>query len=245
MDANVKSFLEKINELKSDKLQVDVISTGKQIECESLTFKQQKEIISTITEGIVGALRFQKVINDAILENTGDKTLTAVDKTLIAVQLRSNSVGTFIKFEDERYDVLAGVIDKLKSLKPTTKKTLSGDINLELEVPTLVAENQVITACVDMLKKDSDKDVGKSVGDIYTFEIVKYIKTIRIGEDAIDFNTLPVRDRVKIVDNLPLSLNKEITAFIQAYKSLENDALTVRINDSDRLIDVDVAFFDS
>jgi hypothetical protein len=245
MDDSVKLFLEKINEIKSDKLKVDVISTGKQIECEPLTFKQQKEIISTITEGIVGALKFQKVVNDAILENTGDKTLTVVDKILIAVQLRSNSVGTTIKFDDEKYDVLSEVINKLKVLKPTTTKKIEGVIALELETPTLVAENQVITACVDILKKDADKDVGKSVGDIYTFEIVKYIKSITIGEDSIKFNNLPIRDRVKIVDNLPLSLNKEITAFIQAYKSLENEALTVRINDSDRLIDVDVAFFDS
>jgi hypothetical protein len=245
MDDNVKSFLEKINEIKSDKLKVDVISTGKQIECEPLTFKQQKEIISTITEGIVGALKFQKVVNDAILENTGDKNLTVVDRLLISLQLRSNSVGTVVKFDDEKYDVLSEVIEKLKSVKPTTTKKIQGIISLELEIPTLVAENQIITSCVDILKKDADKDIGKSVGDIYTFEIVKYIKNVTIGEDSINFSNLAVRDRVKIVNNLPLVLNKEITAFIQAYKTLENDALTVRIKDSDRLIDVDVAFFDS
>jgi hypothetical protein len=130
-------------------------------------------------------------------------------------------------------------------MKPVTTKKIQGIISLELEIPTLAAENQIITSCVDILKKDADKDVGKSVGDIYTFEIVKYIKSVTIGEDSINFNNLAVRDRVKIVNNLPLALNKEITAFIQDYKTLENDALTVRIKDSDRLIDVDVAFFDS
>jgi hypothetical protein len=245
MDDNVKLFLDKINELETENLKVDVISTGKKIECEPLTFKQQKEIIATITEGIVGALRFQKVINDAVLENTSNKTLTIVDKILIAVQLRANSVGTVIKFDGEGHDVLNDVIEKLKSIKPITSKNIKGVINVDLEIPTLIAENQIITACVDTLKKDSDKDIGKSVGDIYTFEIVKYIKNISIGEDAIDFSNLSIRDRIKIVNNLPLSLNKEITLFIQAFKLLENDALTVRINNSDRLIDVDVAFFDS
>jgi hypothetical protein len=245
MDDNVKSFLEKISELETEKLKVDVISTGKQIECAPLTFKQQKEIIATITEGIVGALRFQKVINDAILENTSNKALTIVDKILIAVQLRANSVGTVVKFDGEPHDILSDVIEKLKSVKPVTSKSIKGVINVDLEIPTLVAENQIITTCVDTLKKDSDKDVGKSVGDIYTFEIVKYIKSIAIGEDAIDFTNLSIRDRIKVVNNLPLTLNKEITTFIQAFKTLENDALTVRIKDSDRLIDVDVAFFDS
>ena len=33
---------------------------------------------------------------------------------------------------------------------------------------------------------------------------MKYIKTIKIGEDEIDFSTLKISERVQVIENLPL-----------------------------------------
>lgn len=245
MDDNVKNFLDKIEQLKDDKIKVDVLSTGKKIESESLTFKQQKDIISTITDGIVGPLKFQKNLNDIIIENTDNKDLKIVDKLLIAIQLRIDSMGSFIKVSDKKYDVLNDVVDQLKKIKHTLTKKIVGDVEIELEVPTLIAENQVISTCVDVLKKEADKDVGKSLSEIYTYEIIKYIKSLTVGEDTIQFSEISVRDRVKIVNNLPLSINKQIIEFIQDIKQKEVDVLKVEINGEAHQIDIDIAFFDA
>lgn len=245
MDDNVKNFLDKIEQLKSDKIKVDVLSINKKIESESLTFKQQKDIISTITDGISGPLKFQKNLNDIIIENTKNKDLKVIDKSLIAIQLRIDSMGKKIKVNGKEYDVLGDVVNALKGIKHTTSKNITGSVTLELEVPTLTAESQVIIACVDILKKDSDKDIGKSLGEIYTFEIVKYIKSLTVGEDTIQFSEIPVRDRVKIVNNLPLSTNKEIIDFIQNIKQKEIDAFKIDIDGNEHQIDIDVAFFDA
>lgn len=245
MDDNIKSFLDKVNQLKEDNFKVTVISKKSEIDCEPLTFKQQKDIISTITDGITGPLKFQKNLNDIIVENTKNKDLTVVDKLLIVLQLRKNSIGSVVKVKNEKYDVLDDVIKKVSKLKHTLSKNIKGPISIEVEVPTLGAENQVINACIESVKRDSDKEVGKSLSDIYTFEIVKYIKSVSIMNDILNFQDLSVRDRVKIVNNLPLSLNKEIADFIQDIKKAELDALSFNTDDGEITIEIDVSFFDS
>ena len=245
MEDNIKNFLDKVDQLKSDNLKVNTISKNSEIDCESLTFKQQKDIISTITEGITGPLKFQKNLNDIIVENTKDKELKVVDKLLIILQLRKDSVGTVVKLKNNKYDVLNDIIEKAKKLSPKLSKSIKGAISIELEVPTLISESQVINSCIDSVKKDSDKEVGKSLSDIYTFEIVKYIKTVSIKDDVLNFQDLSVRDRVKIVNNLPLSVNKQIVDFIQDIKQAELDALSFDTESGESTLEIDVSFFDS
>jgi hypothetical protein len=159
MEDNIKNFLDKVDQLKSDNLKVNVISKNSEIDCESLTFKQQKDIISTITEGITGPLKFQKNLNDIIVENTKDKELKVVDKLLIILQLRKDSVGTVVKLKNNKYDILNGIIEKAKKLSPKLSKSIKGAISIDLEVPTLISESQVINSCIDSVKKDSEKDI--------------------------------------------------------------------------------------
>jgi hypothetical protein len=109
---------------------------------------------------------------------------------------------------------------------------------------TVTAENQIIQATIDTVKKDGE-ELGKNIGSIYTFEIVKYIKTIEFGGEFINFNEVPIKDRVKIVDNLPISINQQIIDFIQNIKKIENEWLTVDIDGEPKTLDIDVSFFDS
>jgi len=245
MEDNIKNFLNKVNELKSDNFKVDVISRQSTVDCEPLNFKQQKDIISTISEGITGPLKFQRNLNDIILENTKDKDIKVVDKLLIVLQLRKDSVGTIVKLKNGKYDVLDSIIEKTKKLSHKLSKIIKGPISVELEVPTLIAESQVINSCIDIVKKDSEKEVGKSLSNIYTFEIVKYIKSVSVKDDILNFQDLAVRDRVKIVDNLPLSVNKQIVDFIQDIKQAELDALSFNTESGESTLEIDVSFFDS
>lgn len=242
MEDSTKTFLEKLQELKERKIKVDILSTGKKIDASPLSFKQQKDLISTIADGSIGSLRFQKFVNDIISQNTGDLSLKVTDKLLIIIQLRMDSIGKMIKIGDDEVEIS---LDKILNLKPLTSKNIKGEIKIELEVPTLVEENKIILATIETLKKDGDQEVGKNVGSIYTYEILKYIKNISFGEHVVVFQDIPIRDRVKIVDNLPVATNKEIISFVQDIKKLESDALVVQVNSEDRHFEVDVSFFDS
>lgn len=244
MENNVKSFLEKIQELKDKKIRVLVPSLGNEIECSSLTFKQQKDLISTVAEGSVGALKFQKIINDTIIANTGNNELKITDKLPVIVKLRMDAIGNTVKFDQTEID-LSPVLEKLCKIKTKQTKTIKGVVSIDLEVPTLVEENKVIQAIIESLKKDGDSEFGKSVGNIYTYEIVKYVKCVKFDGQELVFSDVPTKDRYKIVENLPLSINKEIVAFIQSVKNKETEALKVSVDGEERVVEIDVGFFDS
>lgn len=244
MEENVKNFLDKIQELKDEKSKVFVLSTGKQIESSPLSFKQQKDLISTIADGSVGSLKFQRILNDIIITNTGIGELKVTDKLPIIIKLRIDSIGKIYKLDQNEVN-LEEILEKFKKLKLKTTATIKGAVEVELEAPTLAQENKVIQTTIDIVKKDGEDELGKSIGNIYTFEIVKYIKSVKFEDQVLNFQEVPIKDRYKIVDNLPLSINKDIISFIQKIKSDENDALMVTVDDVEKTIDIDVTFFDS
>jgi hypothetical protein len=59
------------------------------------------------------------------------------------------------------------------------------------------------------------------------------------------FKDVPVRDRVKIVENLPLSQNKQVIEFIQEIKEKENSVMEVEKDGKKIFFDIDVNFFNS
>jgi len=244
MDDNVKSFLDKIQEIGDKKIKVDYLSTGKSGESTPLTFKQQKDLISTVADGPVGALKFQKILNQIVLTNTGDSLLKSIDRLPIILKLRANAINETIKVGDGEVKIQS-ILDKIsKKVKIKQSDAILGDIQVSVEVPLLTYENQIIQATIDTLKKDGD-ELGKSIGSIYTYEIVKYVKTLQFGEDFITFNEIPIKDRVKIIDSLPIDLNKKIIDFIQNIKKMENEWLTVEVNGESKTLEIDVSFFDN
>lgn len=244
MEDNVKSFLEKIQDIKTQKTKVWVSSEKKEVNCERLTFKQQKDLISTIGDGTVGALKMQKILNDIIVSNTDNQDLLVTDRLGIVLQIRCDSISNFIK-DGEAEIPLDSFIEKSKKVEYVTSKTIKGAITVDLQVPTLLSENKVIQATIDSVKKESDDDLGKSIGNIYTYEIVKFIKFVEFGDSVLQFSDLPVKDRYKIVENLPLSINKEIITFIQDIKNKENEVLKYEVDGVTKNITIDVSFFDS
>lgn len=244
MEDNTKAFLDKIQQLKDATSEVHMVSSGKKIQIKPLSFKQQKDLISTIADGPLGALKFQKVLNQIVLDNTDNQLLTVVDRLPIVLKLRCDAVGSKVKVGDLTIDLLPALKDSIK-LKYTTSKIIKGDIEISLEIPTLKVESKIIQDCIGTVKGEGSEEFGKNIGSIYTYEIVKYVKSVAFGEDVLDFEFLPIKDRVKIVENLPISLNKKIVEFIQQIKTKEEELLTFEIDGKTKTIDIDVAFFDS
>lgn len=239
METDTKTFLEQIQGLEQKTFDVFSISKKENLKCKPLTFKQQKDIISTVAESTIGALKFQKLLNEIIIENVGEN-LSLNDKTGIILALRKESI-------DENYEVgdkkvsLDEVIVNFNKIKPSFSKTIKDELEVQIEVPTLRQENQVLNSTIESFKAN-EKEMGKNLGNLYTYEIVKYVKKVKIGDKEIDFSEISVKDRVSIVENIPLSTNKKIVDFIQSLKSKEQEVLKI---DDEHSIDIDVSFFDS
>lgn len=238
---NLTNLLDKIEELKSKKVEVFQASTKSDIESSLLTFKQQKELISTVVDGPVGALKFQKILNDILIENTGNEELLVIDKLPIVLSVRCKSIGDEVKLNDKKYDISKNV-EKSKSFKAPVLGKIKDKIEIELYYPTLKEENKIISRAIETMKKDGN-DAGKSIGDIFTYEIVKFIKSVSFDGKELDFLALSINDRLKVVENMPLSLNKKIVNKIEEVKNAELELL--KIEDEDLYIDIDISFFDN
>lgn len=239
MENNIKQFLDSIQELKEKKFKSLQVSAGKDVECSPLTFKQQKDIISTVAEGMVGVIKFQKILNDILIKNTENENLSIQDKLPIVLNLRYHSIGDTIKIEGEDVN-FKEVVDRVDSLKYPKPETIKGSVVVKLGIPSLKEENKVISYAVEQLKGD-DKDMGKNIGNIYTYEIVKFVESVKFGEVELKFSEIPVKDRVKVVENLPLTINKEIVKYIESFKDVEREVLKI----GDKSFDIDVTFFDN
>lgn len=242
MENNVKSFLENIKEIKNENFEVFQVSSKSNIQCSPLTFKQQKELMGTVAEGTIGVLKFQKYLNNILEQNTG-VDLSIIDKIPVILKLRAESIGYDIKIDDAVVNIEKNIKESLKIKQPKSK-IISDKIEIVLNIPSLKEENKIISHAVEHLKKD-EKDVGKSLVGIFSYEILKYIESVKFGENELKFTDLSVKDRLEVVENLPLKINKQIVSYIEKIKNMENECLKVDIDGETKYIDIDVSFFDN
>lgn len=243
MENDVKQFIDSLNSVKNT-FEVNQITTGKKFNCFPISFKQQKSLISTVTDGVVGVLKFQRLLNDIIVENTQEKNWSVVDKIPVILKMRIESLGGNVKTDSGDLDITTIPILKNIDVESLTKK-LGGAIDITVGAPTLAEENVVLDYAINLLKKEGDKDVGKNIGNIYTFEIIKFIKSVKFGDNSLEFKDLSVDNRIKVIENLPLSTNKEIVNFIEQLKDFDRSQTKIVVGGEERAFDIDVTFFDN
>jgi len=243
MDDTTKNFLKTLEELNGNKFDVYCPYSKKTVKANPLTFKQQKDLISTLTDGTLGVIQFQKIIDNILLENTGEE-LSVLDRVAAIVKIRCESFGKEVTIDGVKVDITS-VLDNIANITfPKFSPIKHAQFTVNLYVPTLKEEIKIINSILDDLKKDS-KDLGKSIVNVYTHEIVKFVDSILVGEDLLDFKTLSIKERINIVERLPLSTNKEIIKEIENVKKIETELLTVDVNGEEKSFDIDVSFFDS
>jgi|TARA_R100001480_G_scaffold45454_1_gene58685 hypothetical protein len=242
MSTSTKDFISKLSELKKE-FKVFVPSAKKEVTASQITLKQQKDIIATSVNGVLGALQFTKAVNDLIIENIANKTFYTFDRVPVLLALRVESLGDKIKNEKGEVVSLNESLEKIKKV-PTFKlsnEVKINSINVELRIPTLEEENIILTKSIQEMDKLKSEDLSKAMGLIYIFELIKSVKSVQVEDELIDFDDLKVVDRVKIVEQLPLELYDNITSFLSQFTKYEEEILT--INES--TIAVDASLLDA
>lgn len=243
-DTNVSTFLKKVNNLKADHITAFLPSKGGVIKLKPLNLKQQKDIISSVADGVAGLISFTRILNDIIADSlvANDDTLKIYDRTPIALALRVNSLGSTVKIDKETSIDLNPILEKLKTHKKTLKdeETFTyNDVEVNVRVPSLREENFVIKKLEEAVKRNGE-DNSKNLGSIYVYEIIKYIHTVKYDDLTIDYTDLKISDRIDIVEALPLALNKQIISFIEEFRKEERDLLTAE----NGVVEINPGFFD-
>jgi len=222
--SNIKDLvLELQNINNNDITAIEIPSTGKVCKFKSITVKQHKDIIKCAMDGFEGSVRLNHIFNNIIKENSIEPTSFKLsDRNYILVQLRKANIGSAIKIDSKEYD--------LNELPPYAQQTVEKsntltyqNISATVEIPTLDFESQVIEKClVEIAKtKNETKQDSDYITTLLTYEMIKFVDTLKIDETLINLNQYSVSERKSILDNIPLKLNNDIIEYIANYKNAE------------------------
>lgn len=238
---NISSFLNSIKDIKKETINVFLPSKSSNVELVTLNLKQQKDIISCHADGVAGLVLFNRVLNDIVTTASGLNDLTIIDRTPAIIGLRIKAHGSTYKYEDRSID-LNVIIDKLPKYKPIEENETVLEYNgikAIVGIPTLIQENSVISKLEDEVKKN-DGDNTKNLGSIYIYEIIKYVKSLEYNDIHVLFDKLSIKERINVLESLPLSLNKQIINYIENIKQQERELLTI----DGVVVEISPGFFD-
>ena len=229
MSSSVSNFISKLDKLNSGNLEVFVPSKNKTVKVKSLNLKQQKDLISSVLDGIKGSLDFTKTLNQIIVNNSGLDDLKLYDKLPFIISMRKDALGNEIQRDDSGKVELQKIIDSLKNTPfklKDVKVVKYENLQIGLKVPTLKEEIALLTKSERDIDSRDD-EFKDSVATLYLLEIVKYVDKLEIDEEVVDMSAIRISERMKLIEKLPLAVYKDISKFIQSINDYERDVLTV------------------
>ncbi|NBZ97621.1 MAG: hypothetical protein EBS46_02445 [Proteobacteria bacterium] len=233
-----------------------ILSNGKTATLKTINVKQQKEILKTALEGLLSPISFYTVANQIIKNNlTENIELLTVDRPLILLNLRKNSVGDEyeLSLKDEKIKIkISDLIEKANlvtfSFNEYIKDITHGDITIVTKLPTLDEDTSINIQLKKLFEKVKDEDKLKEiVGELFVVELIKFIKAIKFTsegkENIINFNDLSLEQKIKAFESIPMSLNYDFVNFVKKFRTLENSILEIDHKGEKINIPLDSSFF--
>lgn len=256
--SNFKNLLESIDQLNAvDTHELFVPSTGTSVPFSPLTVKQQKQLLSSGVDMEVENLSFGNTMNDVIQANCKqDVQLLVGDRTLIALQLRNKCVGNklIVNESDElthEINLDQHIRKCINQHKPLVREfdVIVDGVTISCEHPTLKLDTDYNKQFTKSVKKQSgDKEIKLTdiVGDIYVYELIKYIKTISIGESFMEFDkNVSITQKIEVFESLPMRISTTLAEKIKTAREFENICVESDLLPTDVTISVDASLFTS
>jgi len=228
----LNDILSKLNEINfEDTVNVFIPSLQRTVSFKPLSLQQQKEILkSGISSEIFNLLEFNVIFNAIIDQNSLEKNnYRLLDKPVIAFALRNKFTSQLLESEDKQIDTKI-FIDKKLNVEASAFEDFfieEGLLKITAQAPNIAIDQIVSKMQLGKIKKASNIDLTNIIGEMYVFEVLKYIKTIQIGELQQDMSLLTIEDRLKLIEQLPASIITKLNALIaEKFKNPEEEYLT-------------------
>lgn len=217
--------------------EIFIPSLQKNVMFRQINTNQQKRLLKSIidnpaynTEFI---FTFKQIIEENCIEKIDFNQLTIYDKLIIALTMRSMSIGddyevTFTTDNNQTANLvlsLKALCDKALSEINITSTTISdeqGKIQIKCDIPTIWEEYKLENELHKNVKTNikTDSELRETIGEVFINEIVKYIRALEIKNEKdeiieIDMQTMTFKERIKIIDNLGAKLTKEILKYMK------------------------------
>lgn len=215
--SDIKSLLDKLGQEADKTVSVYVPLCVHEVEFKHITVPQQKQIIKATLNGVKGNMLLPRVFNRIILENGPQGFMPSIlDRQAILVQLRIASIGNAVVDDDGEETTIE--FNLPENLTPSTGSVSEGTITVSLHAPDL----QKDSVYYNMLENNNYDNAGDIVNDLYLYEAAKFITKIEVGDDSAEPTP---KESIRLIEELPLSLNTKILDFIKELKKNDNEVL--------------------
>lgn len=212
-----------------------------------LSTKQEKMLVKTIVDNPVYNSEFifamRKIIKENCTEDIDIDQLTIIDKTAICLTMRSKSIGDTFEYTFKEVNrsvevTISDYIDKFKDIKiPEQAEVGDDDITVVCGYPNIGSEyalEREFRTNVSAVDITDIKEAREALGVVFTNEIVKYIKEVRIKQDdkelVLNMDEFKFRDRIAILEKLNNKILMEIMSYIETANKDVQQALQIELD---------------
>lgn len=211
------------------------------VSCIQLTTSQLKELIKTAVDSPLTQSVFNstvtKIFKQSLVEDP-EIPLTVIDRLLFILETRIHSLSPTktvqtegktieISFEEVRKKLKQQLQKNKEALAPASategKLTVTYGVAL---IDTEVQLNEELYKNIEFNIENVD-ELRKLVGEAFINEIAKTLQTITIEDKTLDLSQGTFKNRLKVIESLPASLTQKVIEYIEVYKKIISDCLTV------------------
>lgn len=245
-------------------------SLQKNVMFREISTGQQKRLIKAIIDSPIYNTEFIFALNNIIKENCAEpdidiNELTIYDKLFICLTMRIYSIGKDLTFiikgpktgVEYKQDVnLLEILEKLKelNLEINAKIYEVGPFKVTVNIPTIGEEYLIEKELRDNninIDIKTDDEIRSALQNVFITELIKVIKKIEIkSEDKIielDLKNLKYKDRVNLIEKLPIKLIKNVIEYIASYNNKLNEILILKFDIEGEIFEqklrLDASFF--
>lgn len=253
--SSYKNLMASISKLNTQETQqIYVPSLRKNVPFAPLTVKQQKELLATGVDAQVENLSFVNKLNDIIKFNCkSNERILLTDRALIVLQMRSKSIGNEINVIDDEGNSHPVDLDKHINYCINSAEIGENEFELTVDVVTLKCRTPDLARDMQFNKQFTKKikSTGKNnieltdvIGEIYIHELIKYVTSITVEEDNIDFeNNVNVDQMIEIFESMPMKISTKLAEAVKNSRSYEQQCVTPVGLPEDVTISLDAALF--
>lgn len=240
-----KEFLDLLNSVVEEKKFTETLTDSKEYSFKQLNTSQLRDLIKSVVDSPLTQAVFNttlsKLFKDSLLDKP-EKEFNTIDRILFLLGARINAISEDftieVDSETKEKKTVNLTIYKNKLLEMsleadlfTSRTHTENELVVEYGVPSLETEDKLNKEIYnnDKFKIDLDKqeDFRNLIGDLFINELAKCIKSLKIKDKELKLSSVSFNERIKIVESLPAQAISAALSFVEEYKKVIKDALSV------------------
>jgi hypothetical protein len=146
-------------------------------------------------------------------------------------------MGPIFSFQAEKKTIKTDLSEKLTLLSDSVcsnspllasvQSSINNGVQVDYGVP-LISTDDVLHRDLykdKEFKMESQEDLRIIIGDVFINELARTIRNITVNGQQSGYDLLPFTDRVKVIEQLPASIVKDVIGFIDKYKKVTDGLL--------------------